>query len=46
MVCASSHLAVASAALNFGGTDGIGASSNSIECSDSAVVSVAPNSDF
>ena len=46
MVCASSHLTVASAASDFGGTDGIGTSSNGIGCSDVAVVSVVSNSDF
>ena len=35
MVCASSHLAVAVAAMDFGGTGGIG---DSIGCSDLAVV--------
>jgi len=45
MVCVSSHLTVASAASDFGGTDGIGASSKGIGCSDAAVVSVVSNSE-
>ena len=46
MVYVSSYLAVALAASDFGHTDGISASSDSIGCSDSAVVSVVSNSDF
>ena len=46
VVCASSHLIVASAASDFRGTDGIGASSKGIGCLDAVVVLVASNLDF
>ena len=46
MVRASPHSTVASAALDFGGTDGIGTSSDGIGYSDVVVASVVSNSDF
>ena len=46
MVCVSSQLAVVLVVLDFRGTDGISASSDGIDCLDSAVVSVGSNSDF